>query len=384
VSEHQELSEPYVGMVSCRVLLLAVGLLFFVALVDPADTIFHLKEPVFVSVILIWVLRRGLMRRTLTKLIWIVTFTLVFVIPLIWTMIGLLNNGLHSADAQFGLLKCFLFLLLLPVAISEDIDLVALLIRISILIALLTIAMCVISYLLPSLFVALYAISLDKQNAMIAPSRDVVGIGLGMFYYKTSALMIFPFTYYFSRLLRRKIRWWLSFLLCLLFGAALFISGTRANALAVVLVVGILMLNRIRLAGGWIAALMIGVMGVILLAVTIIPKFADTQEHGNAIKLGHFRSYEHEFSEKPSVLLWGEGAGSAFYSEGISARLWIADDGRIWCRITMDCLRAVVQCCPVWCVGVFGVFGNSRFRSIASKFNRHDSDVCSVEASIKT
>jgi hypothetical protein len=103
----------------------------------------------------------------------------------------------------------------------------------------------------------------------------------------------------------------------LLFGAALFISGTRANALAVVLVVGILMLNRIRLAGGWIAALMIGVMGVILLAVTIIPKFADTQEHGNAIKLGHFRSYEHEFSEKPSVLLWGEGAGSAFYSEGI-------------------------------------------------------------------
>jgi len=302
--------------VSRRLLSLAVVTLVFAALSDPADRIFHIKVPAFVAVILVWLYRRGPTGRTLTKQLWAITLCLAILVPLLWTVIGILNQSAHSGDSEFALLKSFLFLLMLPVLVTEDIDLVSLIVRMSILIAGLTLVMGAVNFLSPALFLILYNFSIDKQNAIISSSRDLFGIGLGMFYYKTSPLMIFPFSYYCCRLFQREVRLWLPLFMCMLYGTALLVSGTRANVLGALFVAGAFALRRIRRAGGWLPTLAVATLSLILMAAFVVPKFADTQESGNATKLSHLRSYENEFDSRPSALLWGEGANRAFYSEG--------------------------------------------------------------------
>ena len=316
MTEHRKLSEPSAGIVSRRLLLLAVIMLAFAALLDPADRIFHMKVPAFVAVLSVWLYCRGLGSRILTQRMWVVILGTSVLIPLIWTMIGIQNNSVHSGDGQFTLIKSFLFLLILPVLLSEDIDLASLIVRMGVLVALLTLAMLAAYLIFPPLFLVLYAITIDKQIAMIALSRNILGVGIGMFYYKTSSLMIFPFSYYCSRVFQRGISWWSSLAMCLLFGTALLISGTRANVLAVLFVAAAWTLIRIQKSGGWLIALAVGALVIAVVTATVIPKYGDNKIQSNAIKLGHLRSYEREFSEKPSVLLWGEGANTTFYSEG--------------------------------------------------------------------
>lgn len=105
-------------------------------------------------------------------------------------------------------------------------------------------------------------------------------------------------------------------MMCLLFGAALFLSGARANILALLSIILIFTLRHLRRRGGWAPVLIVGTLIVILASATIMPKFTDTQEGSNAIKLKHIHSYEEEFGAELTALLWGEGANSAFYSEG--------------------------------------------------------------------
>jgi hypothetical protein len=54
-------------------------------------------------------------------------------------------------------------------------------------------------------------------------------------------------------------------------------------------------------------------------AAVVMPKFADTKEGSNAIKLNHLRSYMSEFDNRPASLLLGQGANSSFYSEGFQS-----------------------------------------------------------------
>ena len=322
MTTYRRLSEPIAGINSRHMLLLAVIILVSAALLDPADRIIHLKVPAFVTVLSIWLYRRGLSSRILTQQMWIVILATSVLIPLIWTLTGTLNISGHAGDGQFILIKSYLFLLLLPVLLSEDIDLASLIVRMGVLVALLTLAMLAIYLVFPPLFVVFYAITLEKGNAMIAPARNILGIGVGMFYYTTSSMMIFPFSYHCSRAFQRGINWRKPLVMCLLFGTALLISGTRANVLAVLFVAAVWTLIRIQQSSGWLIALTVGALVIAIVTATVIPQYGDTKNESNAIKLGHLRSYEREFSERPSVLLWGEGANTTFYSDG--SRGWVS------------------------------------------------------------
>ena len=247
---------------------------------------------------------------------WTAALVIAIVIPLTWTILGMLNYGVHSGDTQFGTLKSFLFILILPVVISEDVDLASLVARMGILMVILTFGMVAIYFYSPAVFLMLYTFSIENHNAIISASRDVFGSGVGQFYYKTSALMIFPFSYYCGRLLQQGTKWLAPLLMVLLYGAALMFSGTRANLLAAVFVAGILALRHIRRKFGLTASLAVAVVGIILVSTTLVSKFADPNEQSNSVKLGHLRSYEEEFGTNPSILLWGQGADTGFYSEG--------------------------------------------------------------------
>lgn len=310
--------QPAASVLSRRILLLAVVLLVIAALGDPADTILHLKVPAFALAMAVWLYRRGPFRETVSPGMWSAVLGVGVAVPLAWTVLGILRQGVHSGAAPFGMMKSFLFLMMLPLLISEDIDFVSLLVRLGLLIAILTLAMVAVNLLSPILFLGLYEFTIEKQNAIITSTRDSLGTGVGQFYYKTSPLMIFPFAYHCGRLFQRGRSTWAPLLLCLLYGAAILCSGARANVLAALFVFGAFVLYRVWQSGGWASALLTGAIVIGVLMVTVIPKFTNTQEDSNVIKLGHIQSYVEEFEAHPTTLIWGEGTNNAFFSKGFN------------------------------------------------------------------
>jgi hypothetical protein len=228
-----------------------------------------------------------------------------------------MSYNVHNGDAPLALLKSFLFLFIVPVLISEDIDLMSLMIRTGVFVALATLAMVAINFFAPVVFLVLYDFTIAKQIAIVSPSRDVLGMGLGAFFYKTAPLMIFPFAYYSWRFIETSGRRWTSIAMTLLYGAALVYSGTRANILGAMFVFGALALMRVRRSVGWPAAAALTVLILLIILVTVVPKALDTQEISNVVKLGHLHSYEEELNTRWAALLWGEGANTAFYSQGV-------------------------------------------------------------------
>lgn len=353
-------NKPWSGVLSRRILLAGVCALTIAALIDPADRILHLKMPAFLLVELIWVCRWGITRRSIPARMWMAVTGFALLVPLLWTVVGLARYGVHNPEVNFGTAKSFLFLLLVPVIISENIDLSSLITRTSILVALLTLLMVGVSFISPAGFEVLYAFSLSKQNAIVAESRDLIGVGVGMFYYKTSALLVFPFAHYCGRLAspgRGKARF---LLFCLIYGAALLFSGARANFIGEMLIAGCFVTRFLVRRLGWAPAVVIAIAASGIFALTMAPKLANPEETSNSIKLGHIQSYEEEFNAHPSILLWGEGADVAFYSKGYEDWTTVTELTYLeLIRVFGIPMTMVFLCCLLWLAA--RIFQSGRF-----------------------
>ena len=99
--ESTEPRGPITGRASRCILLASVLLLTIAALGDPADTILHMKVPAFVLTILVWLYRRGWAGNTVSPAIWTITLTAGVVIPLAWTILGIVHSDVHSGDVSF-------------------------------------------------------------------------------------------------------------------------------------------------------------------------------------------------------------------------------------------------------------------------------------------
>jgi hypothetical protein len=308
-----------------RVLLqVAISVLVLLSLLDTSNEMLQSKVPVFITVFLIWIYRQMIpsrridreRRRKLPRYVWIVAFGVSFVVPFIATMVGMLTSDLHSGTAPLGVMKSFMFFSIVLVLISEEIDFISYIVKLSIALAVLTIALVAINMFSPELFLGVSLFIVEKGNGVILPGRDLLGLGLGEFYYGACSIMIFSFSYYFDRATQYGERKLSSVLMCSLFGVALILSGARAEILATLFIALILTLRKVRRVSGWLPTLTVGGIVVILVAATVIPNFTDKEEGSNATKLKHIYSYNREFGSRPAMLLSGEGANSAFYTEG--------------------------------------------------------------------
>jgi hypothetical protein len=294
-----------------------------VALVDPADQIFHLKMPLFLATVIIWMVRVLLGHVPLgdTKL-WMGVLLFAGLIPGAASLVGLLGTSLPSGIASFATMKSFLVLLLIPVVVSERMDLAKILVRYSVLVVILTLAMVVANMVSPVLFDAIYAFSIAKENAMINP-HDRLGIAMGSFYYKTVAVLMIPLAYHVRNFLGEGKKL-VSLVLALVFITAIIFSGSRATVLAAVLVIALLGLTKIRRTQGW-RLTAVALVATVALAAALFSAVFNPEEESNAVKLGHLQSYVDEFDRHPSYLLWGQGADTQFYTEGFGMKTTITE-----------------------------------------------------------
>lgn len=149
---------------------------------------------------------------------------------------------------------------------------------------------------------------LFEVNNLIIGDRVYGEFEIFILYYKTVPLVILLIGY----LLNKK-----SYSLAIISIFVLFISGTRANMLAALLIpllyIYFLYSYKIRII------LFSSLLFLILINIDyFLSNFLSKVEYSNSVKLGHFYSYIEYFKNNPLFFFFGSGAGSYFYSHGVS------------------------------------------------------------------
>lgn len=147
-----------------------------------------------------------------------------------------------------------------------------------------------------------------EANNLIIGNREYGQFEIFMLYYKTVPLVILLIGY----LLNRK-----SYVIAGISILVLFISGTRANMFAALLIP----LYYLYIINSYKIRIYLFVLVIVFITLTmnfVLTNFLSSSEFSNIVKLGHFYSYIEYFKNNPLFFFFGSGAGSYFYSHGVS------------------------------------------------------------------
>ncbi|WP_372651075.1 hypothetical protein [Draconibacterium sp.] len=301
-----------------------LALLFLDVIIDPSNKIFHAKYVLFLGVFLLWIPLHYKKTVNLSKQI---LFTVVFIgffMPLFALSVGLTKSFANNSNmAELVYLNSFFFFFLLVVIITENIQLRPVL-NVS---AILLMAITAFSYFLPlinpGLFAKLYAFFVMEKEVAVYALRNYGGFTLLMVFYKTSPILVFPLAYYLHRVFILKIKKnrgiQIGFILALC--STLFLSGTRANILAMGFILLFYLLFYAYKNSKPLALLLAFVyLAIFFYGANILAEvFLNRSEVSNQVKLGHLFSYIEHFSNHLGILLFGQGIGSTMYTTGINS-----------------------------------------------------------------
>lgn len=292
---------------------LALTVLIIVVAVDPTDHITHMKVPAFCAVVALWIAIKMFSELKIRgEGLVVLAVAMSLLIPLTAVMSGLTQETVSNASASFDMAKAFLFFCLVVIVHDQHFRLGGRLARWTLLIAIATISIYGIFVLSPALGDKIYAYSLETGTAMIDPSRAV---GFGMFYYKTSALLLFPLAYFLSQLELHGRRW-VGASGAFLAASGLLLSGSRANILAAGAIILYYAYRFLRQRAGLVVSTFLAAVTLISAAAYVAPSWVSGtgNEGSNQIKYFHLLSYMDRFSAHPTTLLIGDGIGAEFKS----------------------------------------------------------------------
>lgn len=284
-------------------------MLIFVIMLDPTNTVLHLKDVFFVL---------------------LVGYNCLFFkpdfsyLPHILVIYGVICLGYVFSEMQMneldpdmfmGIVKGFSPLVLLLWCHHYDI------MKLTVVPALMVCVLITILYIVVSssevieLFVFNYV---SEHNKMIMMTRrSFLGIRIFGMYYKSIISFVFALYICYNRLYNEKGKRFRLIPASLFMTFSFLISGTRATMLLPFFMLGlvsyksILKWKRVRYFLYPLVA-----MFAIFLLVLILMLATEKGELSNAIKYAHLTSYAQLFEAHPEYFLFGQGPGAVFYSEG--------------------------------------------------------------------
>ncbi len=298
-----------------KIMKIVLALLTFVIIIDPSNTIFHIKWllGLFIAVVTLFgVVTKGKTHMTIPQIIWLFIAGIVALIPVCVTY----NTSIaYDPEKLVGFtFSIFSFAFLLWIIIENEINLFFFLSVAGLGIAGITIVLFVSYWVAPDIYFGISEYLIDKE-ALMAGERESSLTAIQV-YYKTSATLIIPLAYHINSLLvknnsyKRRV---LFFTTSTIFFWGMVFSGTRANVLLAVIVLCAIIFMKLCKS----RIMQISVV-LIILSSTLISMgwiFSNQDEYSNKIKLGHLVSYLELFEKSPEILLTGQGAGSQFYSQ---------------------------------------------------------------------
>lgn len=169
---------------------------------------------------------------------------------------------------------------------------------------------------------AMYLYFKDHLEMVMMSKRHILGFEIfGMYLKSFIDLIVGMFVIYYRTFNSQgKMQRVGYILLFALFTIAFFMSGTRSTMLLPFFMLGVVLFNRVtrtrRLKYFLYPALTIFAIAFIMLVLMLA---SEQGEKSNTIKFAHLTSYAQLFADNPRYLLWGQGPGTWFYSSGFGA-----------------------------------------------------------------
>lgn len=284
-------------------------LLIFVVLVDPTNTIFRVKDVLFVA---------------------LVGFNMIFLrpdfryVPLIVLPVMMVTAGFLMGEMQgnlmdnemlLGTYKGFAMLVLL--LWTRQYNVISLAKWPAVIAALMMTVLYVLVSSNELIEEVVYDFTLDHNEFILMSRRYFLGVEVYGMYLKSLSCVGIVAVLYYHRFIMTRERWFWAFLASVFFTFTYLISGTRMTMLAPFVLIGVIVyvrVNRMRYVRYFyyplLALLAIAFAGFVLVLAT------ESGEISNDIKYAHLSSYGALFYEHPQFLLFGQGPATWFYSAG--------------------------------------------------------------------
>lgn len=283
-------------------------ILIFIVVLDPTNTIFHLKLVVFS----LFCFTAFPLLKPKYYFVPLIFFTLFF----LSYALGVITDEKIDNSMAILIIKAFLFLLYLFWVTDNRIKTFEYLYRISLIMALVEIFVyCIFQFSFFDIAKPLYGYISAHDNFIMIGKRNYYGLNVYQVFYKTSPMCVFLLGISLCVFLETKKK---KFLLhSIIFALCLFCSGTRANWLAGFMIIVFIYLFYSYFSKKRMLFFTIFTCLGIFISIWVIIFLLTTSETSTNIKQGHLLSYMELFnSNYLKTLFLGFGPGRIFYTSG--------------------------------------------------------------------
>jgi len=295
-------------------------LLVAVVVVDPADSFFSIKTPLFFLVMLISLFYFRNISLLKPPFLLILLFV-SFIVPVYGVFVFFINDASGNPAHALAMLKAFLFFLIIIPLLLFDSKVDKMLAYTPLLIIPVTLSIYSLFIINAGFDPELYSSIIDSNNIKLA-MRDVLGIKLVMIYYLTSPLLLFSVCFFSAKYVTSGGKWNIVFIGIIVF--AMYLSGARANiVMAFVLPSLIILQARSKSLEHYFLKLVSLPIAIIVITLSVM-MLSDSGEISNSIKSLHFSSIINNFTWWGDVV-FGQGLGSEYYSYGKNEIIFMSE-----------------------------------------------------------
>lgn len=290
-----------------KISILAFTVFLIIISIDPAGTIWGVKELLFVLLLFFSFILFGkgdTIPKDVLFVIWI-----CLSLPIWGIMIAMLKDNFTNSSYAFGHLKSFLFIFIFFFLRNLNFEKISKVLFINgTLIAICTTLIFIIAQINQELFSLLYNQSLENDNIIITV-REYYGFSILGVYFKAGPFMFFSYIYSLYFLDIKSYKW----VLILLNLFALLVAGSRTPTLIAILITFIYLYDRMK-SNRLFKYVLLYVCGFAFAFLTY--KLATEKgESSNEVKYADFHSYVSDIFLNTTPVI-GAGLGSEFYSKG--------------------------------------------------------------------
>ena len=285
-----------------------VVLFLFVIVIAPSGTLFHLKETLFVLLMLCYIfcsIHGTNSCKVNISIICILYFVLL--LPIYGIIISLLRQSFWVSSFAWGQLKSFVFVLLLPVFCLLDCDwLIKMISRLGLFVVFIIFVCYIVGFVNQSFFEQLYDYFVVQKELALISVREIMGIPILAVFYKTSPIIFFSLIYF----LYDTHKW--SRVLALLCFCALFFTGSRMPMLGGIFIFLYFLCDKITNSNLKFLFVLLCLLVMMYLGILL---GSEIGEASNFVKYANLSSYLQALTDNTTLFL-GKGLGSVFYALG--------------------------------------------------------------------
>lgn len=280
-----------------------------ILMLDPTNSVFHFKE---IIMVLLVGYNLVFFKPVLTYVPQILA--VLAAVAISFSVAELLENPIDYGYA-LGVLKTLSMLVLLLWA--PYYDLLKLAKRAGILLSIVILLIYISVCLSPVIEHGVYLFTKAHDDMLMMSERHFLGFTIyGVYYKSIISLSIVLYLFDHELFTASRRRFWIA-LGAVIVSAAFLVSGSRSPILLPFALFGIAAYQKLS-GTRWLKYYLypvIAILGILFLGFILVLA-AEKGEESNAVKYGHLYSYAQLFFEHPEYLLFGQGVGTSFYSEG--------------------------------------------------------------------